>query len=49
MFVDWYEGQGEQDADVWFSENDLEAPYVHIDRKGGWKEVKEDEIIVYCK
>jgi len=26
MLAKWYDGQGEQDADVWFEENQLRAP-----------------------
>ncbi len=49
VFVDWYEGQGEQDADVWFEENGLEAPTVDTDRVSGWKKEKKNKIIVYCR
>ena len=31
-FVHWYEGQGEQDAEVWFDINDVETPYVDVNK-----------------
>jgi hypothetical protein len=34
-FVNWYEGQGEQNAADWFEENGLRAPVADVSRKGG--------------
>ena len=47
IFAEWYEGQGEQNADIWFDVNDSSAPLVDVQGKG--IEVKDDEVIVYLK
>ncbi len=39
----WYEGQGEQDADVWFSEQQIKTPMVQT------IESYKDLIIVHCR
>lgn len=50
ILAEWYEGQGEQDADVWFEENEVETPMTNVQREGGYKEVDENgNVIVYCK
>lgn len=48
---EWYEGQGEQDADLWFDENcEDRAPLTNVQRKGGYKEIDEDgNVTVFCK
>lgn len=49
VFAEWYEGQGEQDAGVWFEDRDLETPMTDCGRKGGYKKVDGDTVTVYCK
>ncbi len=49
IFLHWYEGQGEQQADDWFIENDSRAPLVDVCRKDGCYKVNNDEVIVYLK
>ena len=46
----WYEGQGEQDADIWFEENDMKAPYTDTMHKGGAVQVRKNgDVVVYCR
>jgi hypothetical protein len=45
----WYEGQGEQSAEVWFDINDVPVPYVDIRGKGIEVDKKKEEVTVYCK
>lgn len=45
IFVDWYEGQGEQNADIWFEENGSTAPLVDVGRKGWLKVDKENDTV----
>ena len=49
VFADWYEGQGEQNADVWFECRQLDTPITNCFREGGCIEVQGDDVIVYCK
>ena len=49
MLASWYEGQGEQDADVWFDCNKVETPITDVQRIGGYREIVGDDVIVYCK
>lgn len=44
----WYEGQGEQNADDWLSEHQLQAPLVDVSRED-WLKIEGDEVTVYCK
>lgn len=44
----WYEGQGEQDADVWFTERGVKTPYANVRRKGGYREIDGETVIMYC-
>lgn len=46
--ANWYEGQGEQQADFWFEVNGVETPYAHVSRKGGCMEQDGDDTILYC-
>lgn len=50
-FAEWYCGQGEQDADIWFNANlDQHAPITDVSRNGGYKDVDENgNITVYTK
>lgn len=43
MLAEWYEGQGEQNADIWFDCNKVSTPFVNK------IEVHGDSIIVECK
>lgn len=47
-FADWYEGAGEQDACYWFDERNIKSPMTDVQRKGGFMEVKGEDVIVYC-
>lgn len=50
MFTDWFEGQGEQDQDIWFDENGLDSQVTDIGRKGGYREFDKDgNITMYLK
>ena len=51
MLAEWYEGQGEQDADVWFDCNGVKTPMTDCGRDGGYKEVNKEtgDVIVYCR
>lgn len=44
----WYEGQGEQDADVWLEEQGCRAPLVDV-AKNGWLNVDGDSVTIFCK
>ena len=46
----WYEGQGEQDADVWFECNDVKTPISKTNHPGGCIQVDEENetVILYC-
>lgn len=49
--AEWYGGQGEQDADIWFDINcEDRAPLTDVRRVGGYKEIDENgNVTVYCK
>lgn len=48
--ADWYEGQGEQDAGVWFEVHGVDVPMTDVARKGGYLEKDSDgNLIVHCK
>lgn len=49
--AEWYECQGEQDADCWFDEHcEDPAPLAHVRRKGGYREIDDQgNVTVYCK
>lgn len=50
MLAEWYEGQGEQDASIWFEENDTSTPMTDCQRKGGYKKVHANgDVDVFCK
>lgn len=50
MFSDWFEGQGEQDADVWFDENGVPTPMTDMLHKGGWRKIRANgDVVVYCR
>ena len=42
MFCDWYEGQGEQDAHMWFDCNCLPPPMTNMRHPEGFCTVDED-------
>lgn len=49
----WYEGQGEQDADIWFDAQGIEglkAPFADCGRKGGFMQITGmGDVIVHCR
>ena len=45
----WYEGQGEQDADVWLENNGLRSPLTDVGRKGGCIITEGDTVTLYCR
>lgn len=49
--VEWYEGQGEQDADIWFDIHGVPTPFADCGRKGSCMEVdkKNETVTLYCK
>lgn len=48
-FAHWYEGQGEQDAEIWFDiHSGKNSPQVDVHRKDCIT-VKNNEVIVYLK
>lgn len=50
ILSEWYEGQGEQDANIWFDEHGVEVPYTDVSRKGGYREIDEEgNVKVFCK
>ncbi len=49
ILSEWYEGQGEQDAQVWFDIHGCKTPITDVGREGGFREIDGDTITVYCK
>ncbi|MEI6050969.1 MAG: hypothetical protein WCS03_18930 [Bacteroidota bacterium] len=50
ILSEWFEGQGEQDCNVWFECNDEIAPLTDVQRKGGWRKIdKNGDVTVFCK
>ena len=53
VLAEWYEGQGEQDATVWFEENGNgeDSPNADVHHKGGCIKVdkQNEEVTLYCK
>ena len=46
----WYEGQGEQIADIWFEcQEKGRSPITNVSREGGFMEIKGDDVIVYLR
>ena len=45
--ANWYEGQGEQDAQVWFEEKEVDVPTVDVHKKDCIKTVG-DTVTVKC-
>jgi len=45
----WYEGQGEQDANIWFECQDppCSVPYVDVHRKP-WMQIDDNTVTIYC-
>jgi len=43
----WYEGQGEQDASVWFEINEIPTPHVDVWRQP-WLELDDDTVTIYA-
>ncbi len=50
ILAGWFEGQGEQDCDVWFDVHGVEAPLTDVRRKGGYREILDNgDVIVHCR
>lgn len=50
VFVEWFEGQGEQQQDIWFDENGVDYQVTDVGRKGGYCETDKDgNITMYLK
>lgn len=50
VLSDWFEGQGEQNCDIWFDANNTPSPLTDVQRKGGYREILDNgDVIVYCK
>lgn len=47
--AEWFEGQGEQNCDVWFDKAGFPSPSADVCRKGGYMEVCGEDVIVYCR
>jgi hypothetical protein len=48
VLASWYEGQGEQDADVWFDvSNGIKTPYTDSS-KGYYKVQENGDVLVFC-
>jgi hypothetical protein len=45
----WYEGQGEQDADVWFDTQGVKTPMTDVAKEGGFMKINGNDVHVYCK
>ena len=45
----WYEGQGEQDAGVWFECQDKSAPSVDVSHKPSWIQIDDEVVTIWCK
>ena len=48
-FAEWYEGQGEQDADAWFDNASVPTPITDVHREGGYMKVDDDTVTIYCR
>ena len=46
--AEWYEGQGEQDANVWFDISGVPTPYVDV-HKGTNVNKVEETVTIFCK
>ena len=50
VFASWHEGQGEQDAGVWFEDRNVETPLTDVSRKDGWKIVHPNgDVTIWVK
>lgn len=47
MLSEWFDGQGEQDCEIWFEENGVPSP--HVDNSHVGERLVGDDVIVYCK
>ncbi len=47
----WYEGQGEQDAEIWFDIHGVEVPFSDVQRKGGCMGIDKStgDVTIWCK
>jgi hypothetical protein len=50
VLAEWFEGQGEQDCDIWFDERGVPAPLTNVSHPGGYREILDNgDVIVHCK
>jgi len=51
VLAHWYEGQGEQDAEVWFEMQGTDTPMSDVQHKGGCihTDDKTETVTLYCK
>lgn len=49
ILAHWFEGAGEQDCIYWFEDRDVKSPLTDVGRDGGYMEVSNDDVIVYCR
>lgn len=50
MLAEWYEGQGEQDADVWFECYNVDSsPKVDVRHKGGCMKTVGNAVFLYMQ
>ena len=45
-FASYFEGQGEQDCEIWMEDRGCKAPLVDLQTKGPWKRWEGDDLIV---
>lgn len=44
--VNWYEGQGEQDAGIWFEINEVPVPYIDVHKD--YETLEDGSVIAQC-
>lgn len=51
MLANWYEGQGEQEASMWFEcqSEEIKAPITNMSKEGGWKQVKGETVTIHMR
>ncbi len=48
-FAEWYEGEGEQDQEVWFEDRGVRIPITDVQRRGGYMEDGGEHITIHVK
>lgn len=50
ILAKWFDGQGEQDCEIWFDAAGVESPTTDVNRNSGYMEVDESgNVTVYCR